>query len=91
MKSSLFTPSSEVPAAITQMATRLVLDILPGRCPEWRQWQLFRDATTLVGFTNHPPILRELKRSIRYRGMHEYEVEAVEEVLLKWHRRFYAH
>lgn len=75
---------------ITKAAVDLVLEILPGNCPAYRQEQLCLAALVAVGMpTKGPDAMRcalELRSSIKHRGKHEYEVEAVEDVLIKWHR-----
>jgi hypothetical protein len=71
---------------ITNIATRLVLEILPGRCPEWRQYQLFLEATTAVGQTGDKKLIADLLSAIKRRGKIEYEIEAVEDVLIKFYR-----
>jgi hypothetical protein len=52
----------------------------------WRKQQLFHEATTAVGATGNKALIAELERAIKRRGKHEYEVEAVEDVLIKHYR-----
>jgi len=71
---------------ITRIAWRLVNELLHKRCEEWRAAQLFAEATTAVGMTGDKALIAELKAAIRGRGKIEYEVEAVEDVLIKHYR-----
>ena len=71
---------------ITKAALMLVLEVLHGRCPHWRIEQIFHEVTTSVGATGHKALIAELKRELRGRGKHEYEVEAIEDVLIRFYR-----
>lgn len=71
---------------ITAAATKLVLEGLPKSCPAWRRDQLLLEATTAAGYTGHPQLLRALRGALRYRGKHEYEVEAIEDVMIEFDR-----
>jgi hypothetical protein len=71
---------------ITKAATTLVLEVLPGRCPEWRQAQIYHEVTTAVGMTGDKALIEELKSALRRRGKIEYEIEAIEDVLIKHYR-----
>lgn len=81
--------SGELPAVsphITRVAWSLVSEMLHKRCPEWRAAQLFHEATTAVGMTGDKALVADLKAAIRSHGKIEYEVEAVEDVLIKHYR-----
>jgi hypothetical protein len=72
---------------ITTIATKLVHEILPGRCPKWRIEQLMHEATTAVGMTGDKVLIRQLLEAARTsRGKIEYEIEAVEDVLIRFYR-----
>ena len=79
---------------ITEAATALVLYVLQDkRCPEWKKDQLMEKAAKAagchskqVGSVGDITIREDLERNLRSRGKVEYEIEAVEDVLIRWDR-----
>ncbi|MCU1279182.1 MAG: hypothetical protein JWM53_2728 [bacterium] len=89
LRTKLTGPTGELPAVsphITRVAWSLISEMLHKRCPEWRATQLFHEATTAIGMTGNKALLADLKAAICSRGKIEYEVEAVEDVLIKHFR-----
>ncbi len=78
--------SAAVSPHISKIAAELVRHILPGRCPQWRIEQLMHEATTAVHGTGNKKLIADLLASIKSRGKYEYEVEAVEDVLIAFWR-----
>lgn len=74
---------------VTRAAARLVLEVMPGHCESWRRDQIVAEITTALGRTNDKDLIADLKKNLVRRGKHEYEIEAIEDVLIKhwrmWH------
>jgi len=70
---------------ITDAAVKIVLGMLPG-CPEWREGQILYEVTTMMGSTGNAELIASIKKALRRRGKHELEVEAIEDVLIRFYR-----
>lgn len=68
---------------VSAAATAIVLCILPGQCPKWRQDQIYTEATTTIGMTGNKEVIADLKAALKHRGKIELEIEAIEDVLIK--------
>ena len=81
---------------ITQAATILVLEVLGNpRCEKYRKDQIVFAAAQAIGLQptqrgaiGEITLGEDLLRNLRKRGKHEYEVEAIEDVLIRWYRRY---
>lgn len=74
---------------VTKLAAKLVFELMPGGSGGYRQDQTFHEVTTTMGRTGNKDLIADLKRNLVRRGRHEYEIEAIEDVLIKhwrmWH------
>lgn len=82
----LFGPKPAVAEHVTKAAWLLVNEIMHKHAPKWREEQIWHEVTTSMGMTGHKALIADLKKELRSRGKIEYEIEAIEDVLIKHHR-----
>lgn len=86
LRSMIAIGSTAVSPHVTQMAWTLVSELLHKRAPAWRAVQLYKAAAGVIGVTASAAFMEDLRASLRSHGKIEYEVEAIEDVLIKHYR-----